>query len=164
MNPEATDVSAWFNMLGEPLGFDEIADIAAYLRGLSLDPAMPVIGVKDWSEARIWCRHPVEEWWDAEEAERQQLQQRVRLPAADRAWLALTDSLHGAAAVAAARGGCADPGLIGAAAGAAIYAAHQYRLAQEAGVAAQHPFLRKHALFAGGRWPLGVHAGRFGIF
>jgi len=27
-----------------------------------------------------------------------------------------------------------------------------------------HPFVRKYALFSGGRWPLGVYGDRFAIF
>jgi hypothetical protein len=28
----------------------------------------------------------------------------------------------------------------------------------------EHPFLRKYALYCGGRWPLGVYEDRFAIF
>ncbi len=33
-----------------------------------------------------------------------------------------------------------------------------------AAASAAHPFLRKYALYCGGRWPLGVYQGRFAIF
>lgn len=33
-----------------------------------------------------------------------------------------------------------------------------------AGASPGHPFLRKYALYCGGRWPLGVYEGRFAIF
>ena len=52
---------------------------------------------------------------------------------------ALNEALHGAAAVAAARNGCAA-------------------------VAGGHPFLRKYALYCGGRWPLGIYDRVFAIF
>jgi hypothetical protein len=160
----AATPAAWFATLGEPLGEVEEADIAAYLAALRLAPKLPTLLVKTWSQAASIARQPAESWWNAEEAERARLERAVRLDPADREWLALTDALHGAAAVAAARFGCAEQGLIRAAAGAAIYAAHQYRLAQAAGAGADHPFVRKYALFAGGRWPLGVYSERFAIF
>jgi hypothetical protein len=87
-----------------------------------------------------------EAWWQAEEEQR------------------LNEALHGAAAVAATRAGCSDAALIRAAAGAASYAAHQAHLALAAGAPPGHPFLRKYALYCGGRWPLGVYEGRFAIF
>lgn len=38
------------------------------------------------------------------------------------------------------------------------------RLARAAGAESDHPFLRKYALYSGGRWPLGVYDGAFAIF
>jgi hypothetical protein len=156
--------AAWFSALGEPLGEAEAADIAAYLAALAVAPRLPPLTVTSWSQAGEIARMPADRWWRTEEAERARLEQRVRLDPADRDWLALTDTLHGAAAVAAARSGCAEQGLIRAAAGAATYAVHEYRLARGAGAGEDHPFVRKYALFAGGRWPLGVYGDRFAIF
>ena len=153
---------AWFSALGEPLGDAERADIAAYLAGLAIDS--PVHAVSSWEEAGVICKRAAEAWWRAEERERERLEKGARLNPADRDWLALNETLHGAAAVAAARSGCADAALIRAAAGAASYAAYQARLARAAGAAQDHPFLRKYALYCGGRWPLGVYGGRFAIF
>jgi hypothetical protein len=155
---------AWFSALGEPLGDDETREIAAYLAGLGMNPAMPVHQALTWKEAAELCRNPSDDWWRAEENERVRLERGVRLDPAQPEWLALNEVLHGAAAVAAARAGCADAALIRVAAGAASYAAYQARLARAAGVAPGHPFLRKYALYCGGRWPLGVYAGRFAIF
>ena len=155
---------AWFCALGEALGQAEEADIAAYLAALGLAARLPTLVVASWSQAAEIARTPAERWWSVEEAERARLERVARLDPADREWLALTDALHGAAAVAAARSGCADQGLIRAAAGAATYAAHQYRLARDAGAGDEHPFVRKYALFSGGRWPLGVYGDRFAIF
>ena len=153
---------AWFSSLGEPLGAAERAEIAAYLAGL--DMAAPVDSVSSWPQAAQVCRGAAGPWWDAEEAERARLEQRATLDPADPEWLALNEVLHGAAAVAAARAGCADPAHIRAAAGSAAYAAYQARLARAAGAPPGHPFLRKYALYCGGRWPLGVYNGRFVIF
>jgi hypothetical protein len=155
---------AWFSALGEALGDAERSEIAAYLTGLRLSPATPVHQVRHWSEAGAICRTSADAWWGAEEGERARLEDKVWLDPADRQWLALNDALHGAAAVAAARAGCADAALIRAAAGAASYAAYQARLARAAGAPSAHPFLRKYALYCGGRWPLGVYEGSFAIF
>jgi hypothetical protein len=46
----------------------------------------------------------------------------------------------------------------------ANYAAYQARLARAARAGPQHPFLRKYALYCGGRWSLGVYEDRFAIF
>ena len=43
-------------------------------------------------------------------------------------------------------------------------AAHQRTLAQLAGEGGRHVFVRKLALFAAGRWPLGYHRGRYHVF
>jgi hypothetical protein len=154
---------AWFSALGEALGDDERREIAAYLAALGMSP-MPVRQAHSWREAGEISNQPAESWWRAEEEERARLEDKVRLDPADREWLALNDALHGAAAVAAARAGCADAALIRAAAGAASYAAYQARLARAAGTPSAHPFLRKYALYCGGRWPLGVYEDWFAIF
>lgn len=155
---------AWFSALGEPLSEDERHEIAAYVAGLGMNSAMPVRQALTWKEAGELCRTPSDDWWAREEEERSRLERGVRLDPADPEWLALNERLHGAAAVAAARAGCADAALIRAAAGAASYAAYQARLARVAQAPAAHPFLRKYALYCGGRWPLGVYENRFGIF
>jgi len=155
---------AWFNSLGAPLDEAERAEIAAYLRGLGLPAGLPVHAASSWGEANQFCRQPAGAWWQAEEAERTRLERSARLDPANPEWLQVTERLHGAAAVAAARSGCSDAALIRVAAGAATYAAYQQRLAQAAGAPAAHPFLRKYALYCGGRWPLGVYDQRFAIF
>jgi hypothetical protein len=142
----------------------EMAELAAYLQGLGFSPAMPLRRVSNWQHAGTLCHSPSDEWWRAEEAERERLERNVRLDPADRGWLELNSALHGAAAVAAARAGCADAALIRVAAGAASSAAYQARLARAAGAESDHPFLRKYALYSGGRWPLGVYDGAFAIF
>jgi hypothetical protein len=156
--------AAWFSTLGAPLGEGEEADIAAYLAGLGLAPALPTLLVESWEQAAAIVRKPAGAWWDREEAERARLEQSVHLDPADREWLTLTEALHGAAAVAAARSGSGDAALIRVAAGAATFAAYQYRLARAAGAEEAHPFMRKYALFSGGRWPLGMYGDRFAIF
>jgi hypothetical protein len=155
---------AWFSTLGAPLGDAERAEISAYLDGLGLRADLPVHPTSSWREAADLCRQPAGEWWRAEEAERARLERSARLDPADAAWLQVTERLHGAAAVAATRSGCADAALIRVAAGAATCAAYQQRLARAAGAPDSHPFMRKYALYSGGRWPLGVYDERFAIF
>ena len=157
-------IEAWFSALGEPLADEERREIAGYLAGLGMDAPMPVQLMKSWHEARHTCRAPSDEWWRAEEDERARFERAARLDPADPEWLALNVALHGAAAVAAARAGRADAALIRVAAGAASYAAYQARLARVAGAVNVHPFLRKYALYCGGRWPLGIYHGQFAIF
>ena len=155
---------AWFSTLGAPLGDAEYAEISAYLEGLGLRADLPVHTASSWSEAGALCRQPAGPWWRAEEEERARLERGARLDPADAAWLRVTERLHGAAAVAAARSGCADAALIRVAAGAATVAAYHQRLAHAAGAPQAHPFLRKYALYCGGRWPLGVYGERFAIY
>jgi hypothetical protein len=155
---------SWFSTLGEPLGAGERAEIRAYLEGLGVQTTLPELLVENWTQAGSLTRGPAGSWWGAEEAERARLEKLAHLDPLDPDWLATTETLHGAAAVAATRSGIADPGLIGAAAGAATYATYQYRLARAANAPLRHPFMRKYALFCGGRWPLGVYDDRFAIF
>jgi hypothetical protein len=155
---------AWFSSLGAPLGEAESADIAAYLRGLGLPSGLRVHAASSWDEAAGLCRQSAGSWWQAEEAERARLERSGRLDPANAAWLQVTERLHGAAAIAATRFGCADAALIRVAAGAATYAAYQERLARMASAPPTHPFLRKYALYCAGHWPLGVYDERFAIF
>jgi hypothetical protein len=130
---------AWFSALGEPLGDAERSEIAAYLWGLAMPS--PVHAVRSWQEAFEICVRPAEAWWNAEEAEGHRLKHKVKLNPAEPQCLSLNEVLHGAS-----------------------YAAYQARLALAAGASQDHPFLRKYALYCGGRWPLGVYQGRFAIF
>ena len=155
---------SWFAVLGQATSPGECDEVAGYLRSLGLDVATPIRAVQSWQEAGQLTRQPAGLWWAREEAERKRLEAQVGLRLSDADLVTLTDSLHGAAAVAAARAGCADPGLIKAAAGSAFYAAYQYRLACAANSADDHPFMRKYALFAAGRWPLGLIDEHYALF
>jgi hypothetical protein len=118
---------AWFSALGEPLGDAERSEIAAYLSGLAMPS--PVRAVRSWQEAFQICVRPAEAWWNAEEAERDRLEHKVKLNPAEPQWLSLNEALHGAA-----------------------------------GASPDHPFLRKYALYCGGRWLLGLYDNQFSIF
>jgi hypothetical protein len=165
-------MSAWFALLGEPVAAAEDRLIEAYLAGLGL-AALPVEPVADWSEARsvvtdaAWDRR----WWQAEQREKQRLW-RVAValhgePDVLRALSRTLDASEGlrrSAASAAERFGCTDAGLAGSAAGAASEALHLAELARLAGESDGHAFHAKRALFAAGRWPLGILHGRYRIF
>jgi len=130
--------------------------------------------VANWQEAGEIIR--AADWdtssWDRDEDERQRLWQLAAERQDESALLqqltamteALADELHGAAAIAAARECIADPGLVRAAAGAALLAAHHSAVARLAGEGAAHFFSRRFALFEGGRWPLGEYRGEFLVF
>jgi hypothetical protein len=167
-------MSEWFSMLGEPLSEAELRQLQQYLRGLAIEDAMPVQGVTDWTAAGKTIANPTwdRRWWDAEQRERTRLYSNAAtsrgegelLAALSRTLGESTDAAHGAAAVAAARGGCTDAALIRAAAGALSQALYLGQLAVLAGESDLHPFVVKHALFAGGHWPLGIVGGQYYVF
>lgn len=167
-------MSDWFFMLGEALNDSERASVKAYLRGLGIEDDMPVANVHDWNDARRAISDPRwdQRWWNAEQAERQRLYRTAQAKLTEPELLArlsetlesVTETVHGAAAVEAARRGCADAGLIRAAAGAAAESLYLADLACLAGADDRHPFRLKQSLFAGGHWPLGIVRGRYYVF
>jgi hypothetical protein len=161
----------WFAAAGEPLADAERAEAMAYLAGLGLAD-VGVAGVTTWLAAKAVADDPAwdRRWWDAEERLRLALRadgrRRLDGDGLERALTRITaasDLVHGAAAVACARAGIADPALIKSAAGAATQACYQAALAVAAGAGAEHTFLVKLRLFAGGRWPLGIVAGVYHV-
>lgn len=169
-----TAAAAWFARVGLPLASADVDAIREMLGGPTTPAGPGIRGIAHWHEAGEIIR--AADWdtasWDRDEDERQRLWQSAAerfgedaiLRQLTSATAALADPLHGAAAVAAAREGVADPGLVRAAAGAALMAAHQSALARLAGEDERHFFARRFALFAGGRWPLGDYRGHYCIF
>jgi hypothetical protein len=162
--------AAWFAALGAPLKSGAADDLAACIAGLLLPADTPPTLVASWSQTDALLRAPGGDmtWWDREEAERSRLMLAVGDDLAvmhilNRATDTIAEAVHAAATAAAARQNCADPYIIRVAAGAAMQAAHQSALATMAGEG-DHFFLRKYALFAAGRWPLGCYGGSFHIF
>jgi hypothetical protein len=163
---------SWFAACGEALLDAERADAEAFVAALGLPP-VPVEGVPDWNAAAATTKRPdwSQAWWDAEEAARTALHRRLAAELGEETLLAAlsavtdaaADVVHGAAAIAAARAGAADPALIRVAAGAAAQACHQNALALAAGEAA-HAFALKFRLFTAGRWPLGIVGGTCFVF
>jgi len=164
---------AWFSSVGEEPGAAEIADAEAYLAALGF-PDATVAAVADWDEAEYAVRNPDwnSDWWEAEEQLRagliatslERVTEAELLPALSRVTAAASAVVHGAAAVAAARFGCADEALIRAAAGAATQAAYQAALVLAAEAEEDHPFALKFRLFEAGRWPLGIVGTTFNLF
>jgi len=168
--PVAEAVPAWFSVLGIAPTRAENDDLAAYMAGLGFPSATPVVLVEEWSVASSLTRAPGGDmgWWDREEAERKRLTAQVGdtdavMKMLTRATDEIAESVHGAAAVAAARQSCGDPYIIRVAAGAAMQATHQRALAWMAGEP-DHFFSHKYQLFASGHWPLGFYNGAFHIF
>jgi hypothetical protein len=157
--------ASWFAACGDALTDGEIEDVRLWLRGLGLDVDR-IDGVPTWNEAARLARSPdwSRAWWEAEERERARLYALAAEPSGETALLgalsrvtdAATRVLHGAAAVAAARSGIADPTLTRVAAGAATQACYQAALALAASEDGHHAFAAKYRVFLAGRWPLGV--------
>ncbi len=176
MNPQLYGLSsaAWFSACGLPFEPSDIADARAYLDALGLPARMPVEPVASWEHAERIIRNPAWDvsWWEREEAERRALMRRCVEKLGEAAALeslslaagAEHEAIHGAAAVAAARAGVADEALVRAAAGAASMAANGLSLTRLAETGPEHLFVRKYALFEGGRWPLGIIAGVLHLF
>lgn len=157
--------ASWFAATLEPLTLADQADAVSVLHGFHHQP-LPIRAVDSWSQAKSlltgssWSIA----WWDGEEAERRRLAALAEarhgsppmLEALTRITEVASDTVHGAAAIALARTGLADPGLSRAAAGAATESCYRAGLVEAAGLDGSHPFATRHRLFLGGRWPLGV--------
>jgi hypothetical protein len=165
--------ASWFAACGETLTEGEVEDARLWLGALGLG-RVAIAGVATWEEAARLAQAPEwsRAWWDAEEKERGVLYGRAAaefgepalLGALSRVTDAATRVLHGAAAVAAARAGIADPMLTRVAAGAATQACYQAALALAAGADGHHAFAAKYRVFLAGRWALGVVGDRGFVF
>ncbi len=165
--------ASWFSVIGEPLTPAEHADAASYIKSLGLkDVAASEIASWHDAEACIKASDWDADWWDAEERLRRELLERAQqrhgeaviLEALTEISEQVSDTVHGAAAVAAARGGVADTGLIRSAAGAATMACYQAAVGIAADLANDNPFIAKYRLFEAGHWPLCVRGAAFYIF
>lgn len=166
-------MSDWFFMVGEPLSSEEQDQVRKYLSGLGIHDDLPLQSVSDWKSAGQAISNPEwdRSWWDAEQREQERLRRRAVADLGEETVLQTlsrtfqtTEAVHGAAAVEAARRGCADAALIRVAAGAASQTLHLAELARLAGESDRHPFAIKAALFAGGHWPLGIVESRYCVF
>lgn len=166
--------AAWFSACGTPLEYSDRSDARAYLNAMGMPESISILPVASWEHAERLIRSPSWDarWWDIEEAERRRLYDDCIAKLGETTVMARlsvasgveSEVIHGAAAVAAAQKGVADPALIRAAAGAGSMAAYTRLLARLADAAPDHLFVRKYALFEGGRWPLGIVSGALYIF
>ena len=174
MPPPDPSSPAWFARVGLPLLDHERTGVVAMLDAFGFAAGAGVAGATSWWDAAqiIRAEESDSRRWDAEEEERERLwlfaAERLteedllaQLAQASARW---SDAVRDAAMAAAARAGVADPGLVRAAADAALLAVHHCALADLAGAAEGHYFRRKFRLFAAGRWPLGMLAGKYVVF
>ena len=165
--------ASWFSVIGEALSPAEHADAAGYIMSLGLNN-VEASEISSWGDAEACIKATDWDsgWWDAEERLRHSLLERaqecygeaVMLQALTDISEQVSDTVHGAAAVAAARSGVADAGLIRAAAGAATMACYQAAVGIAADLANDNPFIAKYRLFEAGHWPLCVRGAAFYIF
>ena len=156
-----TNAVPWFSRLGAALVEADLVPARAYLAGLELRPTPGLALVHDWREAEQVARDPGwdNSWWLGEEEKRLALTREVAQRVGDTAML---EALSMAVEVcteptyAAALAACRDEALARVASGAALMAVHGRALALLAGREDAHPFVQKYALFARGRWPLGL--------
>ena len=161
---------AWFARAGQPWSPAESRAVDALIRSWPAlaGAAVSVVGGAEAAAALLRSAVFDDAWWDEEEAVREELWLAAshtiteadlgrRLAADGERWRAVARD-------AARRAFGTDPELAADAAVALVLAAHQRTLAALAGAADDHVFVRKLALFAAGRWPLGYHRGRFHVF
>lgn len=167
-------MTAWFARVGLPLAEEELAAIADLLRVVAPRAPVAITALASWQEAAVFVRAAAHDsaWWDDEEEERELLWARAADVRTEAALLDLVTAmtqgldteLRDAARAAVKAAGVADTALAGEATAMALLAAHQNALADIAGAGSGHRFVRKYALWKGGRWPVGYHSARFVIF
>lgn len=163
----------WFARIGAPLDQEDRRDVQMILHRHGVETSADIVLLRNWYAAAAWINseHSVA-GWDDDEHERERLWLQLVLHMSESELLArLAATVEAAAPVvrtavanAAAREAGLEPELIDTAAAAALLCLHQHALARLAGAGDEHPFLRKYALFARGRWPLGLNAGRYGLY
>jgi hypothetical protein len=160
----------WFSRLGLPFDETEARLAAGYLDALRLPGTRNVAIATGWRDAEAIIRDPQSGagWWEQEEAERKLLmwetQQRI---GAQLLLEMLTSAVDGYAesTYACAMKSCdGDEALAKVASGAALTSIHLRALALLAGRGELHVFVQKYALFAAGRFPLGMRRSTFTFF
>lgn len=153
--------------MGSPLSTEDRGLADGYARALGLPAGVAVID--GWAQAEQVTRDPRsgDGWWEREEAERRALMTETAGRIGEALLLeTLTSAVEAGAgqthAGALAAGG--DEAMARVASGAALMALNNRALALLAGRGDEHPFVQKYALFAAGRWPLGVRGETFLIF
>ena len=160
----------WFSRLGLPFDTAEAQLAAGYLNALDLPAVRDSAIAANWHDAEAIIRDPQSAagWWGQEEAERKRLMLEVQQRIGSELLLeALTSAIDGhaestyACALAACNG---DEALAKVASGAALTSIHLRALGLLAGCGELHVFVQKYALFAAGRFPLGMRGPTFTFF
>ena len=163
----------WFARVGTPIDDRDRDDIAAIMRIRGIGHAADIVLARNWYAADAWINSDQSAAsWDDDEDERERLWLQLAEEIPESELLArlativevAAPAVRAAAASAAAREFDTAPDLIDTATAAALLCLHQHALAELAGIGDEHPFARKYALFARGRWPLGYQAGRYGVY
>jgi hypothetical protein len=167
-------VITWFARVGLPLAEHEVAAIGDLLDVVAPRAPVAITALASWQETAAFVRAVAHDsaWWDDEEEERELLWSRAAEVRTEAGLLDLVTTrtrglepeLRDAARAAMTAAGMTDTAIAGEATAMALLAAHQQALADIAGAGSAHRFFRKHALFTGGRWPIGYHSARFVIF
>jgi hypothetical protein len=166
-------MSRWYARVGTALAPSEHEALHALMDVEPLLEDARIVVVTTWREAAGIAREMDADavWWDHEEAQREKLWFAASERMGEAELLRRLDAVttgnadvEATVAAAAARAGFTEPEAVRDAIGALLLAAHHNALAGFAGGDAGHPFARKYALFAGGRWPLGYHHGRYVLF
>ena len=167
-------MTAWFARVGLPLDADEEAAVVELMHSMAPHTAVVAAALGSWAQAAAFVRAAERDslTWDQEEEEREALWMRASEQRTEGEVLRLLDAnlrgldaeVRAAALAAVRRAGGVDVDVATEATGMALLAAHQSALARMAGEGPDHRFVRKFALFARGRWPLGYDSARFAIF
>lgn len=168
-----TTAPQWFARVGTTLSTADVANATAILVARGSPAPGQVVQVASWREAANWSNDAqLAQCWDDDEDAREALWLQVAAEIGEAALLgqltrvttASAAEVHAAARTAAGVAAARDPDDVATAAASALLSLHQATLAQLAQAASDHPFNRKFALFAHGRWALGYRDGTYGIF
>lgn len=170
---EEAALMPWFANVGRPLE-REIRELSrSYLDGLGF-PDAEVARITEWADA-VDAASGLDfdtDQWEREEALRaglatealQRLSEHGLTIALTHVSAILAERVRAAVRDSASFSEIDDEELLNAAAGAAIQAAHGAALALITEAEPDHPFHRKFALFARGRWPIGIAGLTFNLF
>lgn len=170
---EEAALMPWFANVGRPLEREVRGLARSYLDGLGF-PDAEIARVAEWADA-VDAASGLDfdtEQWEAEEALRaglaaealERLSEHGLTIALTHVSAILGERIGAAVRDAAAFAEIDDEALLNAAAGAAVQAAHGAALALIVEAEPDHPFHRKFALFARGRWPIGIAGMTFNLF
>lgn len=156
--------------MGLPFDETEARLAAGYLNALDLPAPRDVAIAAGWRDAEAIIRDPQSGTgrWGQEEAERKLLTREVQSRVGSQLLLeTLTGAVdgHAESTYACAVKFCdGDEALAKVASGAALTSIHLRALALLAGRGELHVFVQKYALFAAGRFPLGMRRSTFTFF